>query len=115
MRTGLFVATIMTLALAACSGSGSAPPDERSLVLSEFVFSPDPLEMPAGRPVALVMRNTGTVEHDVVIGQIGLNVSVKPGGSARRQLAGLAPGTYEVLCTVPGHREAGMVSKLVVK
>jgi uncharacterized cupredoxin-like copper-binding protein len=25
------------------------------------------------------------------------------------------PGTYEFICTVPGHKEAGMVGALIVK
>lgn len=28
---------------------------------------------------------------------------------------GLKPGTYQIVCNVPGHKEAGMVAKLVVK
>lgn len=28
---------------------------------------------------------------------------------------GLKPGTYQIVCNVPGHKEAGMVAKLIVK
>ena len=39
---------------------------------------------------------------------------ISPGQSAKLTVT-LAAGTYTLYCTVPGHRAAGMVAKLVVK
>ena len=36
------------------------------------------------------------------------------GGTHELSLAGLAPGTYELLCSVPGHDSAGMTGRLVI-
>ncbi len=37
--------------------------------LDEFSFSPDPLEIPAERPVRLVVRNVGKVSHEFMAGR----------------------------------------------
>jgi plastocyanin len=38
------------------------------------------------------------------------------GGTTQRYtLKGMQPGTYRIVCTLPGHREAGMVATLYVR
>lgn len=112
------VAAALALMLAACSTSstGGAPGSGVfSITLSEFKYSPTQLQVPAGSPFKLTVKNAGAVEHDFTITAKSVNVLVKPGASAEREIAALEAGTYEIFCSIPGHKEAGMVGKLVVK
>lgn len=61
------------------------------------------------------VKNDGSIEHDFVIQ--GLNVraeGIQP-GQTKRVTADLKPGTYTVICDIPGHAEAGMKTTLTVK
>ena len=39
------------------------------VTLNEYSFSPEPLRIPAGRPVTLVIRNAGRVAHEFMAGR----------------------------------------------
>ena len=39
------------------------------VTLNEYSFAPDPLRIPAGRPVTLVIRNAGRVPHEFMAGR----------------------------------------------
>ena len=39
------------------------------VTLDEYSFSPDPLRIPAGRPVTLVIRNVGRFQHEFMAGR----------------------------------------------
>lgn len=114
--TGAAIA--LAIVLAACStpsSGGAAGSGAFSITLSEFKFSPAELAVPAGRPFTLTVKNAGTIDHDLSVQKAGVHVLVKPGGSAQQEVGTLAAGTFEILCTIPGHKESGMVGKLVVK
>jgi len=82
--------------------------------MSEFKFEPATAEVPAGK-VTVVIANTGAVEHNFVIPRLEKgSEAVRAGARAELELD-LKPGTYEVVCDVPGHKEAGMTMTLVVK
>ena len=64
-------------------------------------------------------QNNQVIAHDVAIqkgstGPILAQTNLVANGSASTTV-NLAPGTYTFFCTVPGHREAGMVGTLTVK
>lgn len=111
-------ATAFALVLAACStpSSGGATTSAAfSITLTEFKYSPAQLEVRAGAPFTLTVKNAGAIDHDFAIPKTDLKLAVKPGASEQREVGALAAGTYEFLCTIPGHKESGMVGKLVVK
>jgi len=99
-----------TLAAAAPVGAGTV----LEIDAVEMAFEPDELEAEAG-PVTVVLRGAGQVRHDFrVEGIPNVLVEVAPGGTA--QGAWLLPaGRYEVFCSLPGHREAGMEGTLTVR
>ncbi len=73
----------------------------------------------AAGKVTFVVKNAGKIQHDLALQGAGVSASTKtplisPGQSAKLTVT-LAAGTYTLYCTVPGHRAAGMVAKLVVK
>jgi plastocyanin len=67
--------------------------------------------------VTIDFDNPAALEHNVTIEQNGKEIAASETLSEGKTSvsADLAPGTYEFLCTVPGHAEAGMKGVLTVK
>jgi plastocyanin len=63
------------------------------------------------------VQNTGQVGHDLVVkgpgGEDAKTPLIQPGKSAKLRVS-LEAGQYELYCSVPGHKEAGMDLKLGV-
>jgi plastocyanin len=67
--------------------------------------------------VEIESKNASSTPHDIAIegnGVSGKGEVVTDGGTSKFSVT-LKPGTYTFFCTVPGHRQAGMQGKLVVK
>ncbi len=86
----------------------------------EFKFEPKSITMKAGEPTRLELENEGAIEHALIVAApdgkgdwIHLHALANATDSGTFQID--QPGTYRVLCTVPGHTEAGMVGELVVR
>jgi plastocyanin len=73
-------------------------------------------EAPAGT-VKLVAKNPQNVPHNIAVEGNGVNQAgpVIQGGATSDVTVDLKPGVYTFFCSVPGHREGGMVGKLTVK
>jgi len=99
----------------------------------ELKFVPDRLEFTAGQRYKLILDNPSQQKHyftakdfaDVIWSQKveAGNVEVKgaihelelkPGAIAEWVFVPLKPGTYELHCSIPGHREAGMTGALAI-
>lgn len=68
--------------------------------------------------VTFVVGNPSTAAHNFVIEGNGIKAASKTIGakkSVNLTLKGLPPGEYLIVCTLPGHREAGMVATLVLR
>jgi uncharacterized cupredoxin-like copper-binding protein len=135
----LFVlALVLTFTLAACGGAAAGPsstaPKTITLNMTEFQFQPAEITANVGQPIKLVMKNNGTVLHDFVSTdamaevmaeqsamhdmaemETAMHAAVEPGQQSTLEFKATQPGTYTFSCTVPGHKEAGMVGKLIVK
>ena len=62
------------------------------------------------------VKNDGKIEHDLVVQGNGVDEktpTIGPGESATLKVD-LTPGTYDVYCSIPGHKQAGMDLKLTV-
>jgi uncharacterized cupredoxin-like copper-binding protein len=131
------VGPALALALVA-AGCGAAragattPADNRVEVrAAEFTFTPQTIRVPVDRPVRLVMTNAGLLEHDLVVEKLpakgvrqsagghghGSDVAVHtaPGRQGWVEFTPTARGTYDVICTISGHKEAGMRAQLIVE
>jgi uncharacterized cupredoxin-like copper-binding protein len=67
--------------------------------------------------VTINMNNKSSTPHDIAIQGNGLNQigKVVTNGGTSTVSASLKPGKYTFYCSVPGHRQAGMVGTLTVK
>ncbi|HEX2027978.1 MAG TPA: copper-containing nitrite reductase [Nitriliruptorales bacterium] len=96
-----------------------APGDTIAISMSEFAYSPDHLDLPAGT-YTFVVTNDGAVAHEWVLGANGANDDNRAGtrrlarGEAQRVEVTLEPGSYEYGCHIPGHYQAGMRGTLSV-
>ena len=67
--------------------------------------------------VTFVVKNPSPIQHRFGVEGQGLNAhggDLAAGKTGNYTLKGLQPGEYQIVCDYPGHREAGMVAKLVV-
>ena len=139
MKVRARVALALTaLVLAACA---SAPkPQEVTLTATNMTFSSSSFEVTAGVSVILTLVNQDALEHDFSVLEIPvesvsepdavsaehqmemgeaaadpvLHVAVQPNETNQLTFTPTKPGTYEFYCTVPGHKEAGMVGTMTV-
>jgi uncharacterized cupredoxin-like copper-binding protein len=97
---------------------------------TEFGFAPDTIRVTAGVPVRLVLTNAGQIEHDLRVDRVpatGVRASARghghggevaahaeKGQQAWVEFTPTTPGTYDLTCTISGHKEAGMTGALVV-
>lgn len=80
----------------------------------ELWFAPVRIDIAAGTTTNLVLDNTGQVFHDLSIPALDVHLEAAAGQSAATALGTPAAGTYEFLCSVPGHAAGGMRGELVV-
>jgi uncharacterized cupredoxin-like copper-binding protein len=105
------ITTALAVAVAYNDNSGGASSGPVSVSLSEFAISPASITASG----VIEVTNNGAMPHDfVVVGTDVATALLQPGQSASVDVSGLDEGTYEVVCSVAGHAEAGMVGTLTV-
>lgn len=94
-------------------------------------YSETELFLKKNQPVTLVLENLDNIEHDIEIKIPTLNnnhlkhnhegkesiihLHAKPKSSANFNFTPVDSGIYEFICTIPGHKESGMIGQVVVK
>jgi len=79
-------------------------------------FKPEQLEVEGGKEVVLVFENNGRMSHNVTIPELGVATdTIGPGRRERIRFTPEEAGTYTFVCSVPGHKEAGMTGELTVR
>jgi uncharacterized cupredoxin-like copper-binding protein len=100
----------------------------------ELKFFPSDIQFEAGKPYKLLLDNPSPVKHyftskdfadaswtkKVQAGKVEVKgaiheLELQSGAAAQWVLTPMKSGTYELHCSIPGHAEAGMVGKIVVK
>src|SRR5512134_237637 len=97
-------------------------------------FKPESIQVKRGETIRFIVRNTGKLKHEMVLGTIKElkehaelmrkfpemehadpnQVSVEPGKTGELVWQFDRTGTFDFACLVPGHFEAGMVGKIRV-
>jgi Cu+-exporting ATPase len=122
VRDGAFLLGVAALALALAAGvfaadrAMDAAAQRVEITAREMRFTPAEITIRAGQWVVVEFTNDDLVVHDwMVEGIPNVDVPARPGQTARLRFVIDEPGTYEVMCSIPGHAEAGMVGMLVVE
>lgn len=96
------------------SGDNDGPrPGDVQVDLEDTAFVPDRLEVPAG-PTAFYVANGDLFWHTFTIEGTDVDVRLASRGT-RRVEVDLGPGTYEIVCRIPGHESVGMTGTLDVR
>lgn len=77
-----------------------------------FFFSPNVIEVEAGREVEVTINAKGT--HTFTIDELGVDETTST-GSTTVTFTPDTPGTYTFYCAIPGHRSQGQEGTLIVK
>lgn len=98
---------------AAASGAAGSMETEFDITLGEMFVSPSTIEVAAGETITLNVTNTGAMAHDLkVMGMTGTDL-LQPGESATVTI-GPFTADAQAWCSVPGHKEAGMLLNITV-
>ena len=85
-----------------------------AVTASEFTFTPTSAQVPVGQRVTFTLTNTGVVEHDLTIQGTGFAISANPGQTATGEFTFDKPAVLTFVCSIPGHKDAGMKGTLNV-
>ena len=134
LRRALSATILAALALFGVAAGSASPAGEQAAIrivrvtLREFTLVPSPRRIAAGR-VTFVVRNAGTITHELVVirtntaprklrvrgaraserGRIGEVSSIAPGKTKRLTL-NLTAGKLVLICNISGHYQAGQFS-----
>ncbi len=123
-RLGLVIGLgiVLGAVLAACGGGGAGGTTGLVVEMGDLYFKPNTLTAKPGQTLQITLDNRGSLEHNFVLYDAdGKTVlfekdAVQPGQKVNITLkAPEKPGTYPYVCTVPGHKEGGMVGTLTVQ
>lgn len=81
----------------------------------DIKFDPLELTIPANTDVTITVTNKGMLQHDFAIEGEDIESALLNNGDSADVVVNLPAGTYKFICTVPGHKEAGMVGTLIVE
>lgn len=126
-RTGLVVLAIVGALLGAATtsvlaGSGSAgsgriaaaPTVTGVLTATNITFVKTDLAMKSADVLGLFVINEDSIGHQLDIDSLGIHVPLPPNSTTAVAIAPTGPGPLEFYCSIPGHREAGMVGTIAV-
>lgn len=101
----------------------------------KMLFTPDRLEVRRGEQVRFMLRNNGDLDHEMVLATLEENLKhavemqknpdmehddpnakrLAPKKSGEIVWQFTKAGEFDFSCLIPGHREAGMTGKVIVK
>ena len=132
--TILLTIALLALLVVACGDneeSGDPEPTTMNVTgFDEFRYDPENMSVQAGSQVTVNFTNDGVLEHNWLLTSTSMEPGdVTEGDALGGATSGLTPsgetktftftappaGTYQVVCTVPGHALGGMVATFTVE
>lgn len=110
------------------------PSEVKSFTLKtdSFQYSPSDIKLNKNETVSLILENTDDIEHDLEIQNFSVktqngsahanhssskdtfHLHAKPRSSNELTFTPLESGNFEFYCTIPGHKESGMIGTIIV-
>lgn len=131
----LRIGAALAVLLAACSSTDNpdgastaepAPIASATLAVTaiEFGYDTSTWAVPADSPITITLTNDGTIPHEWAVLKAGVHIdsqaqfredmvlfeveALKEGTSATTTFSLEEPGSYEIICAIQGHFDAGM-------
>ncbi len=124
MRLAAIVAFVAALFVAAGACDDASDPSETGIqpdgtyviVGTEFAFAPAALTIPVGEEAVIVFKNLGTVDHNLESEGLGFATgTIRIGHERTVRFTPRSTGEFELVCSIPGHTEAGMTGAIIVQ
>ena len=80
----------------------------------DIKFVPKEFDVPAGTDFTLTIKNAGFIPHDFHIDSPLIDTGTIQSGAEASVVLNLPAGDYGFYCTVPGHKQAGMIGTVHV-
>ena len=96
--------------------SGLAPsPRARTITVTarDFSLTPSVLRVRVGETVNIVFKDDGSMFHTFTISALGFDLRANAGNSISGALHLNHAGTFQFICSVPGHAQLGMRGQLI--
>jgi uncharacterized cupredoxin-like copper-binding protein len=132
--SGLLAIPLVFGVVACGSDDDGGSSTEIDASMQEFEFTPTDWTVAADEEISITLENNGSVEHEWVILQPGVEIEseadlpeteeelladfvywedeVEPGDSKALTFTAPPAGTYQVICAIPDHFDAGMEGTL---
>ena len=81
----------------------------------EFRFNPTSITVNKGDRVKIIFENVGSIVHDLGIDGYGSTEIISAGSTDTIEFVADKAGTFDMWCSVAGHRDAGMEGSFVVE
>ena len=108
------LAAVALFALVACGGGGSETVNV-TIKAEDIKYSVTTIEAKVGQKVTVTLDNVGALEHNFIIPDLNVEMKmVAPSSKGTLSFTPTKAGEFEFNCNVAGHKEAGMVGKLIV-
>ena len=95
------------------AAAAAGDPVSFEIELGDIYVKPTTIDVPAGSPVTLVVTNKGQMAHDLKVAGTDGTPMLDPGGTTTVEI-GSFDADAQAWCTVPGHKEAGMLLDIKV-
>ncbi|MFQ5967694.1 MAG: plastocyanin/azurin family copper-binding protein [Acidimicrobiia bacterium] len=127
------VTALAGLIVASCGGgdngedAGGSPATSITILATEFAFNPSSVTVAARQDVTITLDNLGAIEHEWTILKAGTTINSEaefdesqvlfkvPSVAAGQSASGsfnVAAGSYQIICIIQGHFDAGMKGTL---
>jgi uncharacterized cupredoxin-like copper-binding protein len=134
MRTRWVVLAAVLLASTGCGGDGDGggggeAATELEVIATDYAFDPESWTVPTGETITVTLVNEGEEPHEWVLIEQGTTlesspdftedmvvweIEAEPGGTESGEFTAPETGSYQIVCAIPGHLEAGMEGTLEV-
>ncbi|MGH2826197.1 MAG: multicopper oxidase domain-containing protein [Actinomycetota bacterium] len=102
---------VNTVAVSAESTGGEQ--NVATVELGDLFIKPAEISLEPG-DASITVRNNGKTQHDFTVTGVTATKLLDPGSEETVALTGLEPGTYDFICSVPGHADGGMKGVITV-
>jgi Cu/Zn superoxide dismutase len=95
--------------------AGAEAAAEVTVEMVDIDFNPNEFSIPANTDVTVRLPNLGAIPHNFHIDPLDVHSEDVPPEAETTVTINAEPGDYEYYCSIPGHREAGMVGTVHVE